>query len=64
LQSIAAGSFQFNTLPGSTYLIEGSADLKSWEVIAEVKASDLTTQYEDLREIFREAYFYRVRFPQ
>jgi len=64
LQSIAAGSFQFNTLPGSTYLIEGSADLKSWEVIAEVKASDLTTQYEDLREIFRKAYFYRVRFPQ
>ena len=63
LDSISARSFQFNTQSGSTYFIEGSTDLKSWDVIAEVKATDSTTTYEDHRKIYREAYFYRVRLP-
>ena len=63
LDSISARSFQFNTQSGSTYFIEGSTDLKTWDVIAEVKATDNTTTYEDHRKIYREAYFYRVRLP-
>ena len=63
LDSISARSFQFNTQSGSTYFIEGSTDLKSWDVIAEVKATDSATTYEDHRKIYHEAYFYRVRLP-
>ena len=63
LRSITAEPFslRFDTEPNRTYSIEGSGDLKAWEVLEQFKSTSRSDQFNDPREEKFPHQYYRVR---
>ena len=62
LRSITAApfSFRFDTEPNRDYSIEGSADLKAWEVLEQFKSTKRSHQFSDPRNTVFPHQYYRV----
>ena len=58
--SITPFSFRFDTEPNHNYSIEGSADLKAWEVLEEFKSTKRSHQFRDIRKALFQHQYYRV----
>jgi hypothetical protein len=54
-------SFRFDTELNRTYSIEGSADLKAWEVLEQFKSTKRSQQFTDPRNTVFPHQYYRVR---
>ena len=53
-------SFRFDTEPNRDYSIEGSGDLKAWEVLEQFKSTKRSHQFSDPREEKFQHQYYRV----
>jgi hypothetical protein len=53
-------SFRFDTEPNRDYSIEGSGDLKAWEVLEQFKSTKRSHQFSDLRNTVFQHQYYRV----
>ena len=53
-------SFRFDTEPNRDYSIEGSGDLKAWEVLEQFKYTKRSHQFSDLRNTVFQHQYYRV----
>ena len=62
LRSITAApfSFRFDTEPNRDYSIEGSVDLKAWEVLEQFKSTKRSHQFSDPRNTVFPHQYYRV----
>jgi hypothetical protein len=62
LRSITAApfSFRFDTEPNRSYSIEGSVDLKAWEVLEQFKSTKRSHQFSELRNTVFPHQYYRV----
>ena len=58
--SITPFSFRFDTEPNRSYSIEGSADLKAWEVMEQFKSTKRSHQFTDTRKALFQHQYYRV----
>ena len=54
-------SLNFESKPGSTYLIESSHDLKKWGVIGEVQGNGSSVEFTDWREALFQRQYYRLK---
>jgi len=63
LRSITAEpfGFRFDTEPNRNYSIEGSGDLKAWEVVEQFKSTKRSHQFSDPRDEVFDHQYYRVR---
>ena len=63
LRSIAAKpfGFRFDTEPNRTYSIEGSGDLKAWEVLEQFKSTKRSHQFSDPRQEKFQQQYYRAK---
>ena len=53
-------SFRFDTEPNRNYSVEGSSDLKAWEVLEQFKSTKHSHQFIDTRKAFFQHQYYRV----
>jgi hypothetical protein len=53
-------SFRFDTEPNRDYSIEGSSDLKAWEVLEQFKSTKRSHQFSDPRNTVFQHQYYRV----
>jgi hypothetical protein len=58
--SITPFSFRFDTEPNRSYSIEGSSDLKAWEVLKQFKSTKRSHQFRDTRKALFQHQYYRV----
>jgi hypothetical protein len=58
--SVSPFSFRFDTEPNRSYSIEGSADLKAWEVLEQFKSTKRSHQFSDTRNTVFQHQYYRV----
>jgi hypothetical protein len=58
--SITPFSFRFDTEPNRDYSIEGSSDLKAWDVLEQFKSTKRSHQFSDPREEKFSHQYYRV----
>jgi hypothetical protein len=59
--SITPFSFRFDTELNRDYSIEGSVDLKAWEVLEQFKSTKRSHQFSDPRNIVFQHQYYRVK---
>lgn len=59
--SITPFSFRFDTEPNRSYSIEGSSDLKAWEVLEQFKSTKRSHQFSDTRKARIQHQYYRVK---
>ena len=53
-------SFRFDTEPNRSYSIEGSRDLKAWQVLKQFKSTKRSHQFTDTRKALFQHQYYRV----
>jgi hypothetical protein len=58
--SITPFSLRFDTEPNRNYSIEGSGDLKAWEVLEQFKSTKRSYQFRDPRNTVFQHQYYRV----
>jgi hypothetical protein len=58
--SITPFSFRFDTEPNRSYSIEGSGDVKAWEVLEQFKSTKRSHQFSDPRNTVFQHQYYRV----
>jgi hypothetical protein len=58
--SITPFSFRFDTEPNRNYSIEGSSDLKAWQVLEQFKSTKRSHQFSDTRKVLFQHQYYRV----
>ena len=58
--SITPFSFRFDTEPNRDYSIEGSSDLKAWEVLEQFKSTKRSHQFNNTRDNKFPHQYYRV----
>jgi len=63
LRSITAApfSFRFDTEPNRNYSVEGSSDLKAWDVLEQFKSTKRSHQFNNTRDYTSPHQYYRVR---
>ncbi len=57
-------SFRFDTEPNRNYSIEGSSDLKAWEVLEQFKSTKRSHQFSNPRNTVFEHQYYRVKVTE
>ena len=58
--SITPFSLRFDTEPNRSYSIEGSRDLKAWQVLEQFKSTKRSHQFTDTRKALFQHQYYRV----
>jgi hypothetical protein len=58
--SVSPFNFRFDTEPNRSYSIEGSSDLKAWDVLEQFKSTKRSHQFTDTRKALFQHQYYRV----